>query len=90
MKYDYHKLIKDSEEDEEVKEEKDLLKKTIKDILKGVYDANNTGIDIPVDKTWFLMQDEKIAFLIGSSTKARREIENAIKTRETIITNKKD
>lgn len=90
VKYDYHKLIKDSEEDEDVKEEKNLLKKTIKDILKGVYDDNINRIEMPVDKTWFLMQDEKIAFLIGSSTKARREIENAIKTRITIINNKKD
>lgn len=133
VKYDYHKLIKDSEEDEDVKEEKNLLKKTIRNILVGGYDeivktetiyqverkrekeycglqyeTVRTGKSLKevepladgefiktheheyerTDTMTQLLRDSKIANLIGSSTKCRREIENAIKTRKEIVKSK--
>lgn len=142
-KYDYHSLTKASNQEEDAKEEKDLLKKTIKDIMNGVYDkktillptvtnyrvyalkdatyyftpdpqgdfeknyeCNRVGQSLeevsPIGKNEILQTDDyipsktvdtmtqllqipQIANLIGSSSKCRREINNAICTREGVI-----
>ena len=89
VKYDYHKYIKASEEDEQVKEEKDILKKTVRDILDGVYDGTETVVVNyayknygPLEK---LLCDNKISRIIGSSPSNERVITNALKIRTKII-----
>lgn len=86
IKYDFHKLIQKSEEEEAVEEVKDIKKKLLQDIIDGEYDE---------DTMWWwerypninkiIASDMKIAHLIGSSQSYRREVENAIKVRNAII-----
>lgn len=93
-KYDYHKLILKSEEEEDVQEENTLVKKVIKEISNGVYDGAETvyseteGGSIesytlnPIDK---LLTIPEIANLMLNSQKHRRAIENALDVRQQIL-----
>lgn len=84
-KYDYHKLILKSEEEEDVQEENTLVKKVIKEISNGVYD----GADIvdgyiftPMDK---LLLIPEVANLMMKSQKHKRAIENALDVQEQML-----
>lgn len=80
-KYDYHRFTKASEEEEDAKEEKDVIKNTVKEIMDGCYDGwEQYGTETygPLEK---ILCDEKIARLMGASPTNDRIIKNAIKTR---------
>lgn len=81
-KYDYHRYTKVSEEEEAEKEEKDIIKNAVKDIMDGCYDGREQyGAEFygPLEK---ILCDEKISRLMGVSPTNDRIIKNAIKTRE--------
>lgn len=86
IKYDYHKLIQKSEEDEEKEDIKEARKKLLKEILEGNYDREKAwNCDGSPSLEKIIASDMKIAHLIGSSCSYRREVENAIKARQAII-----